>query len=89
MSRTINVKKYTIRKTVTILFAVITIVSTVITTIWQIPQATATSLEEIKVSREISAPVDQVWNTVSDVDNETQYWPTTKSIRNINKTVVI
>jgi ribosome-associated toxin RatA of RatAB toxin-antitoxin module len=86
MSRTINVKKYTIRKTVTILFAVITIVSTVITTIWQIPQATATSLEEIKVSREISVPVDQVWNIVSDVDNETQYWPTTKSIKNINKT---
>src|SRR5215207_418064 len=86
MSRTINVKKYTIRKTVTILFAVITIVSTVITTIWQMPQATATSLEEIKVSREISVPVDQVWNIVSDVDNETQYWPTTKSIKNINKT---
>jgi ribosome-associated toxin RatA of RatAB toxin-antitoxin module len=86
MSRTINVKKYTIRKTVTILFAVITIVSTVITTIWQIPQATATSLEEIKVSREISVPVDQVWNIVSDVDNETQYWPTTKNIKNINKT---
>jgi len=50
------------------------------------PQATATSLEEIKVSREISVPVDQVWNIVSDVDNETQYWPTTKSIKNINKT---
>ena len=86
MSRTTNVKKHTIRKTLTVLLEVITIASTVITTIWQIPQATATSLEEIKVSREISAPVDQVWNTVSDVDNETQYWPTTKSIRNINKT---
>jgi uncharacterized protein YndB with AHSA1/START domain len=56
------------------------------TTAWQIPQAIATSLEEIKVSREISAPVDQVWNIVSDVDNETKYWPTYKTIKNIHKT---
>jgi uncharacterized protein YndB with AHSA1/START domain len=55
------------------------------TTVWQIPQATATSLEEIKVSREISAPVDQIWNIVSDVDNETKYWTTYKTIKNINK----
>ena len=54
--------------------------------VWQIPTATATSLEEIKVSSEISAPVDQVWNIVSDVDDETKYWPTFKSIKNINKT---
>lgn len=83
MSKTISVKKDTIRKTLTTLLVVITIASTVIITIWQIPQATATSLEEIKVSREIYAPIDQVWNIVSDVDNETQYWSTTKSIKNI------
>jgi len=45
----------------------IAIASVVMTTASQIPQAIATSLEEIKVSREISAPVDQVWNIVSDV----------------------
>ena len=44
------------------------------------------SKKKIKVSSEISAPVDQVWNIVSDVDNETKYWPTFKSIKNINKT---
>ena len=60
---------------------VMLICSVVITTVWQIPQATDTSLEEIKVCREVSAPVDQVWNIVSDVDNETQYWPTFKTIK--------
>ena len=40
------------------------------TTAWQIPQAIATSLEEIKVSREISAHVYQIWNIISDVCRE-------------------
>jgi uncharacterized protein YndB with AHSA1/START domain len=65
---------------------VTTIMASVFLAVWQIPTATATSLEEIKVSSEISAPVDQVWNIVSDVDNETKYWPTFKGIKNINKT---
>ena len=65
---------------------VITMMASVILAVWHIPTATATSLEEIKVSREVSAPVDQVWNIVSDVNNETQYWPTFKEIKNINKT---
>ena len=43
-------------------------------------------LEEIKVSREISAPIDQVWNIVSDIDNDTKYWSTFKAIKNINET---
>ena len=86
MSRTPNIKKHTIGKILTTLLATIPIASIVITTIWQVPGARATSLEEIKVTREISAPIDQVWNIVSDVDNETQYWPTTKSIKNINRT---
>ena len=34
------------------------IASVVITSTWQIPQATASSLEEIKSSREIPAPID-------------------------------
>jgi cytochrome oxidase assembly protein ShyY1 len=65
---------------------VITMMASVILAVWQIPTATATSLEEIRISREISAPIDQVWNIVADVDNETKYWPTFKEIKNINKT---
>jgi uncharacterized protein YndB with AHSA1/START domain len=65
---------------------VITIMASVVLAVWQIPAATASSLEEISVSREISAPVDQVWRIVSDIDNETKYWPTFKAIKNINKT---
>ena len=62
------------------------ITSVVMTSVWQIPQATASSLEEIKASREISSPIDQVWNVVSDIDNETKYWSTFKTIKNINMT---
>jgi carbon monoxide dehydrogenase subunit G len=65
---------------------VITLMASVSLAVWQIPTATATSLEEIRVSREISAPVDQVWSIVSDIDNETKYWPTFKAIKNIDKT---
>ena len=64
---------------------VITIMASVVLAVWQIPAATASSLEEISVSREISAPVDQVWRIVSDIDNETKYWPTFKAIKNIDK----
>ena len=38
------------------------------------------------VSRVITAPVDVVWNIVSNVDNDTQYWPSFKAITNVNKT---
>src|SRR5688572_13530820 len=88
MKRMTNVKKYTSRKTSTAITVVaMAIASVVMTSVWQIPQATASSsLEEIKASREISAPIDQVWNVVSDVDNETKYWPTFKTIKNINMT---
>ena len=85
MTRTINIKKIVSSKALTTMLVTIAIASVVMTTVWQIPQATATSLEEIKVSREISAPVDKVWNIVSDVDNETKYWTTYKTIKNINK----
>ena len=65
---------------------VITMMTSIVLAVWQIPTALATSLEEIRVSREISAPVDQVWGIVSNIDNETKYWPTFKAIKNINKT---
>ena len=92
MKRTTNVKKYTGRKisaSITVVVAAIAIVSSIVTTsVWQIPQATASSLEEIKVSREIYAPMDQVWNVVSDIDNETKYWSTFRAIKNIDMTAI-
>jgi hypothetical protein len=83
MKRMRNVEKHTSRKTPTTITAVVTIAiaSVVMTSVWQIPQATASSLEEIKASREISSPIDQVWNVVSDIDNETKYWSTFKAIK--------
>jgi carbon monoxide dehydrogenase subunit G len=84
-----NVKKYTSSKTPAVITVVaLAIASVVMTSVWQIPQATASSLEEIKASREISAPIDQVWNVVSDIDNETKYWSTFKTIKNINMTAI-
>ena len=89
MKRLTNVKKYTSWKIpTTITVVTIAIASVVMTSAWQIPQATASSLEEIKASREISSPIDQVWNVVSDVDNETKYWSTFKTIKNINMTAI-
>jgi uncharacterized protein YndB with AHSA1/START domain len=92
MKRMTNMKKYTNWKktstAITIVAAIAIASSVVMTSVWQIPQATASSLEEIRASREISAPIDQVWNVVSNVDNETKYWSTFKAIKNINKTAI-
>ena len=41
--------------------------------------------EQIKVTRDISGPIDQIWNIVSNVDDETRYWPIINDIKNINK----
>ena len=82
-------KKNTSTKTYTIMTVVaLAVASSVMTSVWQVPQATASSLEEIRASREISAPIDQVWNVVSDIDNETKYWSTFKAIKNINMTAI-
>jgi ribosome-associated toxin RatA of RatAB toxin-antitoxin module len=40
----------------------------------------------INASREISAPLDRVWDIVSDVDHEPEYWHGTKTVKNISKT---
>jgi uncharacterized protein YndB with AHSA1/START domain len=90
MKRMTNVKRHTGRKTSTAITVVaIAIASSVVmTSVWQIPQATASSLEEIKASREISVPIEQVWNVVSEIDNETKYWSTFKAIKNINMTAI-
>jgi ribosome-associated toxin RatA of RatAB toxin-antitoxin module len=39
----------------------------------------------VNASREISAPVDRIWNIVADVDNEPKYWRGTKTVKNISK----
>ena len=89
MKRTTNVKKNLKTKTQGIVAVVaIAIASAVMSSVWQIPQATASSLEEIRVSREVNAPIDQVWNVVSAIDNETKYWSTFKAIKNINMTAI-
>ncbi|MDQ3727140.1 MAG: SRPBCC family protein, partial [Thermoproteota archaeon] len=87
--RTTNVKKNLKTKTQAVKAVwAIGIASAVMTSVWQIPLATASLLEEIKVSREIYAPVDQVWSVVSEIDNETKYWSTFKAIKNINMTAI-
>ena len=82
-------KEITNAKTRAIITVVaLAIASVVMTSGWQIPQATASSLEEIKASREISSPIDQVWNVVSDIDNEAKYWSTFKGIKNISTATI-
>ena len=39
----------------------------------------------IQVSTVINAPLEKVWEIVSDLDNETKFWKGTKEIRNISK----
>jgi hypothetical protein len=64
---------------------VTTIMASVFLAVWQIPTATATSLEESKVSSEISAPVDQV-GILFQMSTMRQNFGLFKSIKNINKT---
>ncbi|MHB8602774.1 MAG: type II toxin-antitoxin system RatA family toxin [Nitrosotalea sp.] len=40
---------------------------------------------QIQASVQIDAPVDKVWNIVSDLDSEPKFWRGTKEIRNISK----
>lgn len=42
-------------------------------------------MAEIQVSVEIDAQIDNVWNIVSDIDNEPKFWKGTKEVRNISK----
>ncbi|SRR5579875_356595 len=39
----------------------------------------------IQASVEINAPLDKVWNIVSDIDSEPKFWKGTKAVRNISK----
>lgn len=40
---------------------------------------------QIQASIEIDAPIDKVWDIVSDLDSEPKFWRGTKEIRNISK----
>ena len=39
----------------------------------------------VNASREVSAPLERIWNIVADVDNEPKYWRGTKTVKNISK----
>ena len=91
MKKITAVKKDSGTKTHAVIMVVaIAMASTfMMTSVWQIPQAAASSLEEeIKVGREVYVPIDQVWKVVSDIDNETKYWSTYRAIKNINTAAV-
>jgi hypothetical protein len=42
-------------------------------------------MTEINASRDIPAPLDRVWEIVSDVDSEPRYWRDLHSIYNISR----
>ena len=86
MKTMIDKKKYPSRKILATVSVVLMLAYVGMTTVFQIPTALATPMEDIKASREVSAPIDKVWNIVSDIDNEAKYWSIIKNIKNINKT---
>ena len=73
MKTMIDKKKYPSRKILATVSVVLMLAYVGMTTVFQIPTALATPMEEIKASREVSAPIDKVWNIVSDIDNEAKY----------------
>ena len=40
---------------------------------------------DIRISKDIEASQEKVWEIVSDVDREPEFWHGTKSIKNIKK----
>jgi ribosome-associated toxin RatA of RatAB toxin-antitoxin module len=40
----------------------------------------------IHTSRDVTATLDSVWNVISDIDREPEFWHCSKSIKNISKT---
>ena len=39
----------------------------------------------LMLSKELTVPLDKVWDIVGDIDREPEFWHGTKSIRNISK----
>lgn len=42
-------------------------------------------MAKIEVSADIDAPIEKVWDIVSDLDNEPKFWKGTKEVKNISK----
>jgi len=84
MKWTTNTKKFVRRELSRTVLAAMTIAFViVIITENQIPRASA-QIEIINASRKVPASVDKVWNIVSDVDNDPQYWSGIKEVKNVN-----
>ena len=72
---------------VLLLVSTFTVTSMILTSNSVVPLALAQNIfsslltEQIKVTREISGPIDQIWNIVSNVDEETRYWPIINDIK--------
>ncbi|SHO47657.1 Cyclase/dehydrase [Nitrosotalea sinensis] len=43
------------------------------------------NMVQIQASVDIDAPLDKVWNIISDLDSEPRFWKGTKEVRNISK----
>lgn len=39
----------------------------------------------IQVSVDVNAPIEKIWDIISDLDNEPKFWKGTKEVRNISK----
>ena len=39
----------------------------------------------IQASVDINAPIEKIWDIISDLDNEPKFWKGTKEVRNISK----
>jgi len=42
-------------------------------------------MAKIEVSIDINSTIDNVWDIISDIDNEPKFWKGTKEVRNISK----
>jgi hypothetical protein len=40
----------------------------------------------IHASKKMSAPIDRVWDVISDIDRDPDFWRGTRQIKNISKT---
>lgn len=42
-------------------------------------------MAQIQASVEINAPLDKVWNIISDLDSEPRFWKGTKEVKNVSR----
>ena len=42
-------------------------------------------MAKIEVAIDINSTIDNLWNIISDIDNEPKFWKGTKEVRNISK----